>query len=192
MNRDLCRANILELIRRTSAFLPADVEEVIALHRTLENPGSKAEFALELVKQNIGIAKCKSLPICQDTGTISFYIETPKNVDQLLLAELAREAVVEATEKGYLRQNSVDSVTGKNTGNNLGAGSPVFHWEQTSEPHIDIRLILKGGGCENMSAQYSLPTEIHGNRVDRTIEGVRACILDAVWKAQGKGCGPGL
>ena len=192
MNSDEFRANVLELIRRTSAFLPPDVEEVIKLNRTLENPGSKAEFALELVKQNIGIAKAKSLPICQDTGTINFYIETPQDVDQILLAKLCREAVVVATEKGYLRQNSVDSLTGKNTGNNLGAGSPVFHWEQTAEPTIDVRLILKGGGCENMSAQYSLPTEIQGKRADRNLEGVRHCILDAVWKAQGKGCGPGF
>ncbi len=154
MNEGLVRNNILELIRRTSAFLPADVEQVIALNHTLETSGSKAEFALELVKQNIGIAKSKSLPICQDTGTINFYIETPSDVDQILLAQLAREAVVEATERGYLRQNSVDSVTGKNSGNNLGAGSPVFHFEQTSEPHIDIRLILKGGGCENTRPRH--------------------------------------
>ncbi len=192
MNADLFRANILELIRRTSAFLPADIEHVISLNRSLEEAGSKAEFALELVKQNIGIAKSRSLPICQDTGTINFYFETPKDVDQVQLAELTREAVVEATERGYLRQNSVDSLTGKNTGNNLGAGSPVFHWEQTRESHIDVRLILKGGGCENMSTQYSLPMEIQGSRADRTLEGVRACILDAVWKAQGKGCGPGF
>ncbi|MCH2128827.1 MAG: fumarate hydratase [Pirellulaceae bacterium] len=192
IDRDVCRANILELIRRTSAYLPADAEGVIALHRSLENPGSKSEFALELVRQNIGLAKARSLPICQDTGTINFFVETPAGVDQLLLAELAKEAVVEATERGYLRQNSVDSVTGKNSGNNLGPGSPVFHWEQTNKPHIDIRLILKGGGCENMSAQYSLPTQLQGQRVDRNMDGVRACILDSVWKAQGKGCGPGF
>lgn len=192
MNHELIRANVLELIRRTSAFLPHDIEKVINFNRTLESSGSKAEFALEMVKQNVGLAKAKSLPICQDTGTINFYIETPRDVDQITLADLCREAVVEATEKGYLRQNSVDSITGNNTGNNLGTGSPVFHWKQTAEPHIDIRLILKGGGCENMSAQYSLPTEIQGKRADRNLEGVRACILDAVWKAQGKGCGPGF
>ena len=98
----------------------------------------------------------------------------------------------EATAKGYLRQNSVDSVSGHNSGDNLGPGSPVFHWEQTRDANISVRLILKGGGCENMSAQYSLPMEIQGKRVDRNLEGVRACILDAVWKAQGKGCGPGF
>src|ERR1051325_1936657 len=192
MNRESFRQNILELIRRTSAFLPPDVENVINLQRKLESAGSKADFALELVAQNIGLAKAKSLPICQDTGTISFYFETPKGVDQLELEELCCDAVKEATAKGYLRQNSVDSVDGKNTGDNLGPGSPVFHWEQTRDQNIHVRLILKGGGCEIMRAQYSLPAEIQGKRVDRNIEGVRACILDAIWKAQGKGCGPGF
>jgi fumarate hydratase class I len=192
MDRDSFRKNILELIRRTSAFLPPDVEAVINLQRKLEVSGSKADFALELVAQNIGLAKARSLPICQDTGTIGFYFETPKGVDQLELEELCCEAVKDATKKGYLRQNSVDSVDGKNTGDNLGPGSPVFHWEQTRDANIHVRLILKGGGCENMSAQYSLPMEIQGKRADRNLEGVRACILEAVWKAQGKGCGPGF
>ena len=192
MNTDTFRENILELLRRTSAFLPPDIQNVIDLQRKLEVSGSKADFALQLVAQNIGLAKARSLPICQDTGTINFYIKTPVGVDQLELADLCREAVQEATAKGYLRQNSVDSVDGKNTGDNLGPGSPVFHWEQTRDADIDIRLILKGGGCENMSAQYSLPAEIQGKRVNRDMEGVRACILDAVWNAQGKGCGPGF
>jgi fumarate hydratase, class I len=192
MNLQTFHQNILELIRRTSAFLPPDVENVISLQRKLESSGSKAEFALELVAQNIGLAKARSLPICQDTGTITFYFETPRGVDQVELEDVCREAVKEATLKGYLRQNSVDSVDGINTGDNLGPGSPVFHWEQTRDSNIHVRLILKGGGCENMSAQYSLPMEIQGKRVDRNLEGVRACILDAVWKAQGKGCGPGF
>jgi len=192
MNLQTFHQNILELIRRTSAFLPPDVENVISLQRKLESSGSKAEFALELVAQNIGLAKARSLPICQDTGTITFYFETPRGVDQVELEDICREAVKEATMKGYLRQNSVDSVDGINTGDNLGPGSPVFHWEQTRESNIHVRLILKGGGCENMSGQYSLPMDIQGKRVDRNLEGVRACILDAVWKAQGKGCGPGF
>src|SRR5438876_3086924 len=192
MNRDTFRQNILELIRRTSAYLPPDVESVINLQRKLEASGSKADFALELVAQNIGLAKARSLPICQDTGTIGFYFETPRGVDQLELEELCCDAVKEATAKGYLRQNSVDSIDGTNSGNNLGPGSPVFHWEQTRDSNIHVRLILKGGGCENMSAQYSLPMEIQGKRADRNLEGVRACILDAIWKAQGKGCGPGF
>src|SRR2546421_11292963 len=192
MNLETFRQNILELIRRTSAFLPPDVESVINLQRKLETSGSKAEFALELVAQNIGLAKARSLPICQDTGTIGFYFETPRGVDQLELEELCCDAVKEATAKGYLRQNSVDSGDGKNSGDNLGPGSPVFHWEQTRDSNIHVRLILKGGGCENMSAQYSLPAEIQGKRVDRAIEGGRACILEGIWKDTVKGCGPGF
>src|SRR3989440_4206281 len=192
MNSTAFHRQILELIRRTSAFLPPDVSEVIEAHRALEQAGSKADFALELVAQNIRLAKKLSAPICQDTGTITFYVQTPVGFDQLELEGVCKDAVAEATAKGYLRQNSVDSITGRNTGNNLGAGSPVFHWHQHRRDVVDVRLVLKGGGCENMSAQYSLPVTLAGKRCDRDLEGVRACILDAVWQAQGKGCGPGF
>lgn len=192
MNSARFHAQILELIRRTSAFLPPDVSEVIETQRALEQAGSKADLALALVAQNIALAKRFSAPICQDTGTITFYIATPVGFDQIELEELCKEAVAEATARGYLRQNSVDSVTGKNTGNNLGPGSPVFHWHQHRGDSVDVRLILKGGGCENMSAQYSLPAVLNGKRFDRDLEGVRGCVLDAVWQAQGKGCGPGF
>lgn len=192
MKSNRLHAQILELIRRTSAFLPPDVSQVIDMHRVLEQRGSKADLALELVAQNIGLAKRFSAPICQDTGTITFYVKAPVGFDQLDLEDVCKDAVAEATAKGYLRQNSVDSITGHNTGNNLGPGSPVFHWHQHRQDVVDVRLVLKGGGCENMSAQYSLPITLDGKRCDRDLEGVHACILDAVWQAQGKGCGPGF
>ena len=109
-----------------------------------------------------------------------------------LAARQIREAVAEATRRGKLRPNSVDSITGENSGNNLGPGTPIIHFDQWEEPDIEVKLILKGGGCENTNAQYALPTELdHLGRADRTLEGVRKCILHAVWKAQGKGCSPG-
>jgi len=184
--------NVLELIRRTSTVLPPDVTAVLDLHSALEAPGSSADLALKLVAENIALARGRSAPICQDTGTISFYVKTPPGFDQIEFEESCNAAVVEATKLGYLRQNSVDSVTGHNSGNNLGPGSPVFHWHQHGGATIDLRLILKGGGCENMSAQYSLPATINGKRADRDLEGVFACVIDAVWQAQGKGCGPGF
>src|SRR5438552_4629364 len=192
MNRARFQSQLLELIRRTSAYLPPDVNQVLETHQALEQQGSKAELALRLVASNIALAKQRSAPICQDTGTITFYVKTPIGFDQLELEDVCRDAVALATAKGYLRQNSVDSVTGKNTGNNLGPGSPVFHWHQHRKDSVDVRLVLKGGGCENMSAQYSLPATLGGKRWDRDLEGVRGCILDAVWQAQGKGCGPGF
>lgn len=193
MNSKRFHTNLVELIRRTSAFLPADVTQVLEAHRALEQAGSRADLALDLVMANIGLAKKQSAPICQDTGTITFYIKTPIGFDQLTLQDVICDAVRDATAKGFLRQNSVDSITGRNSGNNLGPGSPVFHWHQHRKDEVDIRLILKGGGCENMSAQYSLPCTLSsGSRADRDLEGVRLCVLDAVWQAQGKGCGPGF
>jgi len=192
MDKNIFKKNVLELVRRTSAFLPPDVEEVIALRQKLEEKGSKADFALDLVMQNIGLAKRYSRPICQDTGLLTFYIKCPLNFNQMILQETIEQAVAEATKLGYLRQNSVDSLTGKNSGTNLGPGSPVLKFEQTADSNIKIRLIQKGGGCENMSTQYKLPAEFNGKKFGRDLEGVRACILDAVNQAQGKGCSPGF
>jgi fumarate hydratase class I len=181
--------SILELIRRTSTILPDDVTEAIKDARKSEEQGSNADVALDVIGCNIGLARESSLPICQDTGTILFYVHTPAGYDQLAFEEAATEAVREATRVGYLRQNSVDSITGKNTGDNTGPGSPVFHFHQWREPHVEVKLMLKGGGCENMNAQYSLP---HPDLGGRDLKGVENAILDAVLQAQGQGCGPGI
>ncbi len=192
MSYENLRNNLLELVRRTSAFLPPDVENVINLKKNLEAKNSMAEMAMDMIMQNVGLAKKRSFPICQDTGTITFYVKCPVGYDQLMFQKAAEEAVVIATEKGYLRQNSVDSLSGKNTGNNLGKGSPVYHFEQSRGNNVDVSLILKGGGCENMSAQYKLPAQLDGKKYGRDLGGVRAVILDALYQAQGKGCGPGF
>jgi fumarate hydratase class I len=181
--------SLLELIRRTSTILPDDVVRSINAARGNEAAGSNADVALNVIGCNIGLAKESSLPLCQDTGTILFYVHTPVGYDQLELEETATEAVRAATKKGYLRQNSVDSVTGKNTGDNTGPGSPVFHFHQWREPYVEVKLMLKGGGCENMNAQYSLPDPRFGGR---DLQGVENAILDCVLQAQGQGCGPGI
>src|ERR1043165_6778146 len=181
--------SILELIRRTSTQLPDDVVRAITAARKNEAEGSNADVALNVIGCNIGLAKDSSLPLCQDTGTILFYVNTPVGYDQLDFEETATEAVRAATKKGYLRQNSVDSVTGKNTGDNTGPGSPVFHFHQWREPYVEVKLMLKGGGCENMNAQYSLPDPKLGGR---DLKGVENAILECVLNAQGQGCGPGL
>ena len=122
----------------------------------------------------------------------TFEVKTPVGANQIWMRQQIREAVAEATRRGKLRPNSVDSITGENSGDNLGPGTPIIHFEQWERDEIEVKLILKGGGCENTNAQYSLPAELdHLGRADRTLEGVRKCILHAVWKAQGKGCAPG-
>jgi fumarate hydratase class I len=181
--------SLLELIRRTSTILPDDVVQGINAARKDEVEGSNADVALNVIGCNIGLARESSLPLCQDTGTILFYVHTPVGYDQIAFEETATEAVREATRIGYLRQNSVDSVTGKNTGDNTGPGSPVFHFHQWREPHVEVKLMLKGGGCENMNAQYSLP---HPDLGGRDLKGVENAILDCILQAQGQGCGPGI
>lgn len=181
---------LLELIRRTSAEIPADVQQAILTSLETEKKGTIAESALKIIERNIELAKRKSQPICQDTGSIIFYVDCPVGFDQITFTEAAREAVKLATKKGYLRQNSVDSLTGKNDGTNLGPGAPTLHFHQHRSAEVEVRLILKGGGCENVGAQYSLPDE--GLHANRDLKGCRAVILDAIIQAQGKGCGPGI
>src|SRR5256885_221510 len=103
---------ILELIRRTSTQLPDDVVSAITEARKNEAEGSNADVALNVIGCNIGLARDSSLPLCQDTGSILFYVHTPVGYDQLEFQDIATEAVRRATKVGYLRQNSVDSVTG--------------------------------------------------------------------------------
>jgi len=182
--------SLLELIRRASAEIPDDVHKAILDSLEREKKGTIAESAMKIIEQNIELARSKSQPICQDTGSIIFYVDCPVGFDQLAFQDAAREAVKTATKKGYLRQNSVDSITGKNDGTNLGPGSPTVHFHQHRSPEISVRLVLKGGGCENVGAQYSLPNE--KLKANRDLDGCRKVILDAVLQAQGKGCGPGI
>src|SRR5215212_795721 len=187
---NLLQDSLLELIRRTSTEIPDDVHKAIVNSLEREKKGTIAESAMKIIDQNIAIAKNKSQPICQDTGSIIFYVDCPIHFDQLGFEEAAQQAVKLATSKGFLRQNSVDSISGKNDGTNLGPGSPTIHFHQHRSPEVNVRLVLKGGGCENVGAQYSLPAE--KLQANRDLDGCRKVILDAVLQAQGKGCGPGI
>jgi len=184
--------SLVELITQTSTNLPPDVRQAMGIAIGRETPGTQASQALGIIASNIDMATEDEGPICQDTGMPTFVVHTPIGVNQIALAKAIRAAVAEATRRGKLRPNSVDSLTGKNSGDNLGVETPVIHFEQWEQDEIEVKLILKGGGCENKNIQYSLPSELdHLGRADRTLEGVRKCILHAVWQAQGQGCAPG-
>ena len=185
--------SIVSLVVRTSTDLPPDVRAAMKVAMGQEQAGTQSSQALTMIAQNIDLAADCEGAICQDTGMPTFEVKTPVGVNQIVLKKQIRDAVAEATKRGKLRPNSVDSLTGDNSGDNLGPGTPIIHFEQwENDDEIEVKLILKGGGCENMNAQYSLPVELSGlGRADRSIEGVRKCILHAVWQAQGKGCAPG-
>ncbi len=182
--------SVIEIVRRTSAEIPDDVQQGILVALENEKKDTIAENAMKIIERNIALAREKSQPLCQDTGSVLFYVNCPAGFDQLAFKETACRAVTEATGRGYLRQNSVNSLTGKNDGTNVGLGAPAFHFHQHRAEHVEVRLMLKGGGCENVGAQYSLPnTPLKANR---DLDGCRKVILDAVQQAQGKGCGPGI
>ncbi len=181
---------VLELVRRAATILPEDMVQALERGRAQEEPGSAAEQALATILKNVAMAREKSTPICQDTGTPIFEVHHPFGVSTRMLTEQIREAVAQATAKAYLRPNAVDSLTGKNSGNNLGLDFPTIHFHEWDEDRILITLQLKGGGSENVSTQYKLPDARLG--AGRDLEGVRRAVLDAVVKAQGKGCAPGV
>ncbi len=185
--------SVLDLIVKTSTELPPDVRAAMSTAMGAEPKGTRSAQALKIIATNIDLAANNEGAICQDTGMPTFEIKTPVGVNQIWIRKQVRLAVAEATKRGTLRPNSVDSITGANSGDNLGPGTPILHFEQwENEDEIEVKLILKGGGCENTNAQYSLPTELpHLGRADRSLDGVRKCILHAVWQAQGKGCAPG-
>ena len=182
--------HFLELIRRAATDLPADIEAALRKARAEEDDGSAAQTTFDAILENVRMSRAASTPICQDTGTPIFYVYYPTGWSTLELKKQIRMAVAEATAKAFLRPNSVDTLTGKNPGNNLGEDFPYFHFEEWEEPHLKVDLMLKGGGCENVGAQYSLPdTRLDANR---DLEGVRRAVLDAVHQAQGMGCAPAV
>jgi fumarate hydratase class I len=184
--------SVVSLIIKTSTDLPPDVRAAMRAAMNEEPEGTRAQQALAIIGQNIDQAADGEGAICQDTGMPTFEVKTPVGANQIWMKQQIRDAVAEATNRGKLRPNSVDSLTGDNSGNNLGPGTPIIHFEQWERDDLEVKLILKGGGCENMNAQYSLPSELpHLGRADRTLEDVRNAILHAVWNAQGKGCAPG-
>jgi fumarate hydratase class I len=182
---------ILELIRRTSTSLPADVEERLRAAVEQEEPGSAARGALETILKNVELSRAQSTPICQDTGTPIVYVYYPVGWSTRVLREQIRNAMVQATKKSYMRPNAVDAIYDKNSGNNLGGDDfPYIHFEEAEGDELSIELMLKGGGCENVGAQYSMPDSRLG--AGRDLAGVRKVVLDAVQKAQGQGCAPGI
>ncbi|MBL5768052.1 fumarate hydratase [Bacillus sporothermodurans] len=185
--------SMYQLIVETSTNLPKDVRRAVKKAKQSESAGTRAAMSLGTITNNIQMADENISPICQDTGLPTFKIKTPVGVNQIKIKEAIYNAIAQATKDTKLRPNSVDSLTGKNSGDNLGGGTPVIKFDQWENDYIDVRLILKGGGCENKNIQYSLPCELDGlGRAGRDLDGIRKCILHSVYQAQGQGCSAGF
>ncbi len=181
---------MLELFRRAATDLPAEVEEALAAGREKEEEGSAARNALDVILRNIELARKKSTPICQDTGTPVLFVHHPYGWSTSRIEEEVLWAAREATKRSYLRPNAVHPITGKNSGDNTGIGYPYLHFHEWDKDEAVFRILLKGGGSENCGIQYSLPDS--GLGAGRDLKGIKKCILDAVFRAQGYGCAPGI
>jgi len=183
------KTSVLELIRRASTDLPPDVEARLKRAYDESDKDSTEKSVFNVILENVKLARENSTPICQDTGHVIFYVNYPVSMKEWEIRKELEEATVLATEKYYLRPNAVDSVTGKNSGNNLGLNAPYITFHQWEKPELEIKLMLKGGGSENVGIQYKLPDS--NLNAGRDLDGVRKLIIDAVSKAQGFGCAPG-
>jgi len=181
---------LFELIKKTSSELPADVEKALLQARLAEEQGSTADIILGIFLENIQAARSAQAPLCQDTGLPTFFIGHPRQFSTATLTKIIREAVCQATREEILRHNAVDPVTGVNSGNNMGDGFPAIYFRETEKPVLEVSLLLKGGGSENVSTQYSLPYT--ALKAGRDLKGVRLVVLEAVAKAAGMGCPPGV
>jgi fumarate hydratase class I len=179
-----------ELIRLSSTDLAESWQNAVKNALNNESPGSGAHIALSAILENIELARKNSYPICQDTGFLNFYVDYPAGGRETDYTESIIEGVKRATAKQYLRPNAVNSLTGKNSENNVGIGAPNITFHQWGNPCVRIRVLQKGGGCENCSAQYRIPDPALG--AGRDLKGVRKVVIDAALKAQGQGCAPGV
>ena len=182
------RDAIVKLYGKAATSLPLDVEAALRCAYEEEGKKSNAKAALSAILENIKIARETARPICQDTGVPVFFIKAPVGLSHLELKKEIIYATKIATKKIPLRANAVDILTDKNSGDNTGIGFPIIYFEQIKDNTLTIDLMLKGAGCENIGQLYRLPSE--ELKAERDLEGVRKCVLDTMYKAQGKGCPP--
>lgn len=180
----------LKLIENVSTDLSEDVETCIRKARDSEDMDSPARKVLDVIVTNVELSRARKSPICQDTGLVNFFVSAPVGTEIEEIRRGLTESVRRATKLGLLRPNAVDPVSGKNSGDNVGAGLPYFSFETHDRQEVIIDLLLKGGGSENCGTQYTLPDSSLG--AGRDLKGVERCVLDAVFRAQGFGCSPGV
>lgn len=182
------RDALVELYRRVATSMPTDVVKALRNARAREQRGSRAVRALAIVLENIARSEKTRRPICQDTGVPIFFIDVPSGMHCGEIEDVVSDATKIATRDVPLRPNAVDVLTGENSRDNTGSGFPIVHFREKGEDTLVVTLMLKGSGSENIGRMYALPDEPLG--AERSLDGVRRCIIDTVYRAQGRGCPP--
>lgn len=171
------------LIRQAVIYLPEDVKQ--ALKKAYEEETSEAgKTQLKAILENIELAEKYQAPICQDTGTIIFYVTAGAEVKGLDKIEGALiNATRRATKEIPLRPNAVDPFTQKNSGDNTGRFIPYIHWEIVPGDTLELTVMTKGGGSENVCLTGMLvPGE--------GINGLKKFVIESIIKAGAQPCPP--
>ena len=187
------RDGIIELYRKVATSIPTDVEDALKATRVGETEPFARE-SLETILKNISRARTSNRPICQDTGFPVFFVKVPIGLSQRNIRDIILDATRLATQKVPLRANAVSSITDKNSGDNVGDSFPMIYIEETDEQTLSIDLMLKGGGSENLGQIYKLPARLYMGEnefvADRGFDGIKKCVLDALFNTRGKECPP--
>lgn len=192
------RDGLVELYKKVATSIPKDIEDALRAAVQRETDETVKEALANTVGACIA-ARTGATAICDDSGLPIFYARVPKGLSQQMVREVIIEATERATEKIPLRSNAIDSLTGEAAGGNVGTLFPMIFIEETEQSTLTIDLMLRGGTSEHLSVSYRLPEEMSAEPVpglttagmaERNLNGIRACVIDAVMKAQGKGCPP--
>jgi fumarate hydratase subunit alpha len=178
ISEELIKTVTIELLRRAVIKLPKDVKEALA--QAYKNEiSSTAKTQLKTILDNIKLAEEVKLPMCQDTGVIIFYVtNSTTNIEKPLV-----EGVREATKLVPLRPNTVHPITRKNPGDNIGERMPYINYRFSNDEFMEITVLPKGAGSENMSSLTML-TPAQG------IKGIKEFVLNVVVKAGSQPCPP--
>ena len=173
----------VKLLQLAVTELPQDVKEALrSAHKKEENTVGKAH--LKAIIDNVELAEKTCTPMCQDTGIISFYVKAGAHAEGLDEVEDAlRKATVRATKEVPLRPNAVDPFTQKNTGDNTGRNVPYINWQVVPGDTLEITVLPKGGGSENVSALGMLSPS-------QGSIGLKKFVIDTVINAGAKPCPP--
>ena len=173
------------ILKQAVIYLPEDVKQALK-KAYAEETSETGKTQLKAILDNIELAEKYQAPVCQDTGTIIFYVKAgakAKNLDKI--EEALINATRRATKEVPLRPNSVDPFTQKNSGDNTGRYIPFLHWEIVPGDSLELTVMPKGGGAENVCVTGMLvPGE--------GIKGLKKFVVDAVIKAGAQPCPPNI
>jgi len=184
ISKDVLKDKIARMVSATAIYLADDVKATLRkAYEKEDSPVAKSVF--KSILDNVKVAEEEKRPLCQDTGTVIYYVKAGENFPLLgKLPSILKEATVVATASTPLRPNAVDVITGKNSGDNTGERIPWIEWEIVPEnEEAEITVMLKGGGSEGPSLAKTIPPGLG-------IKGALKMAVDDIFEAGAKPCPP--